>query len=502
MVLVLLLAFAIRLRAIDSRSLWFDEAHEFISAKASFDVLSENVRIMYQPPLYTYILWGWMHLGIEPMMLRFLSVVLSMLSLVGLMIWGYEIYGQKGGIIAGFIMTILPPEIRYAQEVGEYALMGCVLTWSLFFLWRTHKEPTWKIWILWGIFSVLSIYSHYGTVLVIGTLSIVTFLYNLAHKQKTHVVREIVVGLGGLVLGIPLLYFLPQQFQRQSVHSIAVFTSISAEIKGLLLALEETFLYQLSLYPYTDLSKWIGQIILILLLFVLLATLVRSFSEEQRKQLWWFITVFICYFIIVRLSLYAYGMYGYRYSIILTPLFILSVVSVIVGLIRHNRGLLGLFLLLMVLGYAGTQTIKGYSTWPETKEDLGSVMKCWVQQKDENEITYVYYGAIPAFEYYKQLYEIETTTKIFMGIWFRPYSLDEKIISIRETIGDEFPHQMWIIFSHIHANEDEAILDRLTTEHEYYVVSSCVSENASVYFLKQRLLIDKYSSFAVMSRKN
>ena len=164
--LILLLAFALRVWDINARSLWFDEAFEYWSANAPFWELPGNVLTSYQPPLYTYLLHMWLKFGIEAVWLRFLSVGLSMLNVVGVMIWGHRLSGLRGALIAGGMAAILPSEVRYAQEVGEYAIMGCALTWVLSFLDYASNNPRWMFWGLWGLFSVISVYTHYGAIIV------------------------------------------------------------------------------------------------------------------------------------------------------------------------------------------------------------------------------------------------------------------------------------------------------------------------------------------------
>ena len=64
-------------------------------------------------------------------------------------------------------MAVLVPDIRFAQEAGQYALMSCVLSWNLVFLLLLMREGTWKWSILWGISAAIAIYSYYGAALII-----------------------------------------------------------------------------------------------------------------------------------------------------------------------------------------------------------------------------------------------------------------------------------------------------------------------------------------------
>lgn len=509
---VLLLAFALRVWDIDARSLWFDEAIEYWSANAPFWELPGNVLTSYQPPLYTYLLHMWLKFGIEAAWLRFLSVGLSMLNIVGVMTLGYRLFSLRGALIAGGMAAILPSEVRYAQEVGEYALMECALTWVLVFLDYASKNSRWRFWSLWGLFSVISVYTHYGASIVVAPSALISLIENLWRGKKQAVLQQVVVSATILLLCLPLLgFFLPRQVQVPSRNLLAIpVRSLSTEIVRFVDSIGNTFLFQLTGWPFSTLPKWIGTIEIALIFALSLSIIARPFARIQKRSLWWFLAAYICYVAVVRSGLYAYGNYGFRYAIILAPLFVLAVVAVVEQLIRWKQTLIAFVIFSVIVGLGVyslpnrtlSQLTRERQAWPET-EDLREVTQYWMEHRN-NDPTYIYYGAVPAFRYYLQLYGLDIYPLpprwyaacwggenscpngggVFFGDWLRHLDPPAKVEAIEHTLG-AWPQRLWIVFSHIHPDEDRQILD-LLEEGGYSMTLSNIEVNASVYLLERK----------------
>lgn len=511
---ILLLAFALRMWDINARSLWFDEAVEYWSANAPLGALPKTVLAAYQPPLYTYLLHIWLKFGMEAVWLRFLSVTLSMLTIVGVIAWGHRLFGLRGALIAGGITAMLPSEVRYAQEIGEYALMECALTWALNFLDRVLRSPRWRSWGLWGFFTVVSVYSHYGTSIVAVPVAAISLVENLWRKRQQAIFQQVVVMTITLMLGLPLLaHFLPRQIQGPIHHAFTPGAlSFSTEVVRFADSIMDTFLFQVTGWPFSTLPKWIGQMGVAVILAMSLCILVSPLAGVQKRALSWLLVAYISYFASVRSGLYAYGNYGFRYGLILAPLFVLSVVAVIEQLIGWRQTLISYAVFSAILGLGAyslpnrtlSQLTRGEQLWPET-EDLRQVTWHWMEHRNGTDPTYVYYGAVPAFRYYLRLYGVDTdplppswysacwrreadevcsTNNVFYGEWFRLHCPEEKLLSMQKTLGDN-PKHLWLIFSHVHPpGEDNTILERLLEQ--YIVVTSYERTNASAYLLELR----------------
>lgn len=513
---VLLLAFALRMWDIDARSLWFDEAFEYWSASVELEQIPEAVTTSFQPPLYTYILHAWLTFGEQAIWLRFLSVMLSMLSLVGVTVLGQRIFGSRGALIAALLMAVLPSEVRYAQEAAEYALMECSLVWGIYFLYQTFKRPRWKNWALWGFFVVLSIYSHYGASIAAIAPALLTFVENLIGKRRERLLKQLVVMFVILLACLPLLvFFFPEQLQGQGSSTLAFpLSSVMAELEGFALAMGDSFLFWLTGWPWSPLPKWAGQVVIYSTLILSIIVLVNRSSGFSKRIVVWFWGTYITYYLFVRVGLYGYGQVGFRYALILSPLLVLTITAGIDQLLRWKRTpAVGYALLAVIVGVSLyslpnrtlSEITRGVQVWPET-EDVREVAQHWIQHRDRGDTTYVYYGAVPAWRYYMRLYGEEaseplpptwmpdcwgrrpdrycSSDNLFYGEWFAELSTEEKIASIQETLG-HLPERFWIILSRgMSPPDQEALLEALSRTHR--VVHAHQQVHASAHFFVER----------------
>ena len=207
-VLILLSAYGFRIWGTTARSLWFDEAVEYLSASVPFKQLPEAVIASnYQPPLFTYLLHGWIKMSIAPIWLRYLPTIFSLMTLVGIMNWTRLVLGARMALWAGGIIAVMPTEIYYSQDVGEYTLMICLITYTLYFLDRARRKDRWRDWTLWATFSVAAVYSHYGTAIVIGSASFLVLLESLLQLKTKALQRQLATGLTASIAAVPLFVY-------------------------------------------------------------------------------------------------------------------------------------------------------------------------------------------------------------------------------------------------------------------------------------------------------
>ncbi len=511
---ILVFAFALRMWEINARSMWFDESFEYWASTVGLQDLLTTVTTSFQPPLYNFLLHFWLNFGSDAIWLRFLSVAFSMLGLLGLMVLGHRLFGIRGAIVVGLLMATLPTEIKYAQEVAEYALMSFMLSWALLSLFRALRVSTWKAWGVWGIFCVMAVYSHYGAAISVFALSAIVFIENIFRHELAKLGKQASVIILSLVLGLPLLYFLPKQLLAQKRNPV-VLGDFIYEIKSLVENTGKTFLFPLTGEPFSSLPKWlpllgIGSILLLSLLMLLFCQ-----DKDLKRVFLWFWGEYLVYYWSVRASLYAYGNYGFRYMLILLPLFVL-VMAAVVSKLHESKFLFikatatGLLFLTIALGVYSlpnrsiSEKTRNYTAWPET-QDVREVVLYWRQHSSYDTPTYIYYGAAPAFRYYARLYGIEqeillppawysscwqglpvehcVVDNVYYGVWFRSSSLEDKVSSIQNTFGT-MPKRFWIIFSHIYADENNDIVKQLLDN--YKIEDEFRQVNAVAYLLMER----------------
>jgi len=134
--LVLLLAFALRVFHLGTNAIWWDESLSLYRATQDLATIFANtIQIQtvlttdLQPPLYFLILHFLVAaFGTSEFALRFLSVVANTGSVALLYVLGRRWFSRTVGLLAAFLGAMSPFWVWYAQEARPYAL---VLFWSL-----------------------------------------------------------------------------------------------------------------------------------------------------------------------------------------------------------------------------------------------------------------------------------------------------------------------------------------------------------------------------------
>lgn len=509
---IIFLAFALSLWDIDGRSLWFDEGMEYWVATSSIEDMPHNVRRGIQdPPLYSLLLHLWMKLGRDEFHLRFLSVIFSLLGTVGIIKLGHLLGGSKTGLAAGTIMAVLPTQIRYAQEVGQYALMGCLLVWNLITLYYVCERSSWTTYLLWIMSALAATYSYYGTAFIISVTFGIEVLRSIIHKKWQRFTQGLsVIALYGIGI-IPLLvFFLPSQLYRGATTDAfhIVFSSPLRELQDFAVSTQNLVAFVFSGWPWTSVSKWVSSSLVAVLL-------IQSFYTSRRSsvlKMWWLwlTSTWAAYYAVNKFNVFPYK---FRYGLIMVPLLVPAIAAGSYSVLSERReqviGTIGRVLLILVcilslpnLAFRSILHPGKAWGWPET-EDVRQVVEYWLDNGGATNATYVYYGAAPAFSYYLERYGIPQSlppvwyaecwqghassycakNDVYYGRWLRALTPERKVQAILETLSGK-PKTLWLIFSHVYPGEDDTILNGLLDD--YNVTQSYASSNAHLYLLQRR----------------
>lgn len=508
---VVFLAFSVSMWDIDGRSLWFDEGMEYWVATSPIQDMARNVRRGIQdPPLYSLLLHLWMSLGRNELYLRFPSVVFSILGIAGMTKLGDSLGGSPTGLVAATMMALLPPQIRYAQEAGQYALMGSLLVWNLLALYRMRVRPSWATSLLWTLSALSATYAYYGAAIVVLMTSGVELGRSALHRRWRSVARGIgTIGLYSICT-IPLLvFFLPRQLQMgpttEAFH--IVFSSPLLELRDLAVSTQELTAFVFSGWPWTPVSKWLSSSLVAILL---LRSFLAGRESNDLGRVWlWLVPTWAAYYALGKLNLFPYG---FRYGLILVPLLIpTTAVGICTAFLEKHRAAVGAVctLLLLLTCVVSLPNLAFRSllypdrtwAWPET-EQLQPVVEYWFDRGGATIPTYVYYGAVPAFSYYVTRHqspeEIPATWyaecwrgyktgycsqgQLHYGRSLRRLIPEKKVQSVLDTLSHR-PDAFWLVFSHVYADEDKAILGGLSSH--YRVVESYTQANAQLHLLQR-----------------
>jgi 4-amino-4-deoxy-L-arabinose transferase-like glycosyltransferase len=117
----LLLAFALRVYALDAQSLWNDEGTSVALALRSIEAIIVGAARDIHPPLYYLLLHFWMpFVGTTEYTVRFLSVIGGVLTIAVVLRIAYSVFGERVGIVAAFLTALSPFQVYYSQEARMY----------------------------------------------------------------------------------------------------------------------------------------------------------------------------------------------------------------------------------------------------------------------------------------------------------------------------------------------------------------------------------------------
>jgi hypothetical protein len=187
-------------------SLWFDEAITMSWA--------QNLRNLFKgsepiSPLYFLLIHFWKIFGDSEFILRLLSVVFGIASVVGIYFLGKLFFDIRTAIISSFIIAISPLHIFYSQELTGYSFFAFLVLLSVFFLKKALEGERWSFWIGFAFFSALSILTHYIAILFLFSeiIFFVLFYRNYRHLFNKWIQSHFLI----LALLSPWLLFIIQQ---------------------------------------------------------------------------------------------------------------------------------------------------------------------------------------------------------------------------------------------------------------------------------------------------
>ena len=213
--LVLLLALGLRLIALQSRSIQYDDAFSIFLAQRSLAEIVRGTAADTMPPLYYFLLHFWMAGGESLAWLRLLSVLLNLGSVALIMEITTRLVGRSAGLWAGLLAAISPLQIYHAQDLRMYALLAtCQLGYIWFFarIWRPGENRQAGRWDWAGLLicGALAMYTHNLAVFVLAVPDVVLLI-----KREWKLLGRLIAAQAGIgVLAAPWLLMIPGQVAK------------------------------------------------------------------------------------------------------------------------------------------------------------------------------------------------------------------------------------------------------------------------------------------------
>lgn len=173
MIVVLLLAFGLRLYHLDYQSLEGDEGISLQRSSQPFGQMMERMPVEHVPG-YFILLFGWLRLGgDEDFALRYLSVLPSVLAVALVYRWAASMGRPTTGLIAALLLATNSFQIWYAQQARMYGWLLATSLLSFWALWRIvsemrqgdeRRKATRRWWLsdlIYIIATTATVYLHY-----------------------------------------------------------------------------------------------------------------------------------------------------------------------------------------------------------------------------------------------------------------------------------------------------------------------------------------------------
>ena len=137
LVVIILIAFALRLLLLGKQSLWYDEGVTWMLSQMPLAELIQWTAADIQPPLYYLIIWATdIIFGDSEWALRFPSTVFNILTLPVIYVLSRRLFASRSPrqffasspLLAAAILAIAPIMVYYSQEARMYTLLALEAT--------------------------------------------------------------------------------------------------------------------------------------------------------------------------------------------------------------------------------------------------------------------------------------------------------------------------------------------------------------------------------------
>lgn len=215
-------ALSLVLRFFAPTSLWLDEALSVNISALPLGEIPDALRHDGHPPLYYWLLHGWMTLfGDGDRAVRSLSGLISLATLPVAYAVGRRIGGARLGWITTLVVAVSPFAFRYGSETRMYA----VVMFEVFLGWligeRLLVDPTIRRWAACTVIAAALLWTHYWSLWLLGAVGIMLIvrLVRVRGEGDDDRRRATLAGLAALVAaGVAFLPWLPN-FLYQSQHT-------------------------------------------------------------------------------------------------------------------------------------------------------------------------------------------------------------------------------------------------------------------------------------------
>ena len=332
LIIILCIAFMLRIYKLDSKSIWLDDGlSTWIASHSNIIQVLNETSFSRQNPLFSTIMHFWISVfGKSEFFIRLPNVFFSLGIVYMAFRIGTLLYNNKVGILSSLLLSLSVFHINHAQESRPYVLGSLLTLISVYFYIKLITEENFRHKIGYLISSVLLLYNH-----MIGFFIIIAqSIYLLILKSTDHKNRRINLKSWTKLQLLILVLFLP--------WIIALYRFINPQLLKIrplaqwipepsLITLINTFIYCFS-----------GSLILVFIFTILIAWNLSSKNKNSLLLLFFFLTPLLGMYIV---SKFYRPIYLDRYNLINSSFFYILIAAGLAGINKYLR----LFIIISII---------------------------------------------------------------------------------------------------------------------------------------------------------
>jgi len=207
------LAYGLRTYLIGHQALRGDEAFSVrLFSQPVSDILASMIRIDPNPPLYYFVLHGWMQIaGISELAVRWPSVLAGVVSVSLTYALGRALLGHRIGWLAALFAAVNPFLIWYSQDARVYALLTALVLAATWQTWLAAQRHPRRHGLAAGSLWWLALFAHYFAIfplVSVGCAWLIAPQTQLRWRQAFRL--ALVIGLAYLPVALYVAPYLAQ----------------------------------------------------------------------------------------------------------------------------------------------------------------------------------------------------------------------------------------------------------------------------------------------------
>lgn len=202
------LATLLRLVALGAESLWFDEAYSVAFASADLSLLNflrPGGFAFTDKNVYHIVLHFWLGFGRTEFMIRLLSALFGILTVLVVMAVARRLFGRRPAAWAAGLLAVSPFHIWYSREARMYVLAGLfawLAVWAVVEI--VHARRSAWLWAAYALSTALGLYTHTFAVLVVAAVNVwVALVFTLEPERRKGIWAWLAANAVLVALAVP-----------------------------------------------------------------------------------------------------------------------------------------------------------------------------------------------------------------------------------------------------------------------------------------------------------